>query len=62
MINAGQSLYMNSVFGTTGEQYGYVLAVAGLINAFNMGYLVPKFWTKKFTNQWLIVLIHVVLI
>jgi hypothetical protein len=28
IVNASQSLYMNTLFGTTGEQYGYFLAIA----------------------------------
>jgi hypothetical protein len=36
MINVTQSLYMANLFGTTGEQYGYYLAIAGLIGAVNM--------------------------
>ncbi len=31
MINVTQSLYMHTLFGTSGEQYGYYLAIAGLL-------------------------------
>lgn len=62
IVNASQSLYMNNMFGTTGEQYGYYLAIVGIISACNLGYLVPNFWMKKFSHNSLIILSHIVLI
>lgn len=61
MINATQSLYMQHIFGTTGEQYGFYLALAGLIGAFNMGFLVQKFWLKFFSHKHLVFISHAVL-
>lgn len=62
MINATQSLYMNNLFGTSGEEYGYYLALVGIITALNLGFLVPRFWTKMFSNKQLIIMSHIVLI
>jgi MFS transporter, DHA1 family, tetracycline resistance protein len=62
MINATQSLYMNHLFGTSGEHYWYYLAWLGIIMWINMAVLVPKFWTKKFSNQYLIIGAHIALI
>lgn len=62
MINATQSLYMNHIFGTSGEQYGYYLAILWIITWLNMALLVPRFWTKKFANRQLIILAHLALI
>ncbi len=61
-INATQSLYMNWLFGTTGAQYGYYLAIVWVISAVNLGFLVPKFWMKKFSHNWLIIFSHIILI
>lgn len=62
MINATQSLYMNDTFGTTGEMYGYYLAVLGIITGLNMAVLVPKFWTTHMSNKNLITMAHIALI
>lgn len=62
MINASQSLYMNDHFGTSGERYGYYLAVMWLIVWLNMAVLLPKFWTKIMTYKSLIIMAHIVLI
>ncbi len=57
VVNSSQSLYMHNLFGTSGERYGYILAVSGLIMAINMGILIPKFWTKKFSTRALLILV-----
>lgn len=62
MINASQSLYMNDHFGTSGERYGYYLAVMWVIVWLNMAVLLPKFWTKIMTYKSLIIMAHIVLI
>ncbi|HMY81027.1 MAG TPA: MFS transporter [Candidatus Absconditabacterales bacterium] len=62
MINATQGLDMQKLFGTTGAQYGWYLAIVGLIAAINMGFLVPKFRTKFFTNKTLIIMAHIVIV
>ena len=61
-INATQWLYMNNTFGTTGQQYGYYLAIVGVMSAINLGFLVPKFWMKRFSHKWLIIFAHAALI
>lgn len=62
IINAGMSLYMNGMFGTSGEKYGYYLGVSGLIGAINMGYLIRNFWLKKFSADTVNVINHIALI
>jgi DHA1 family tetracycline resistance protein-like MFS transporter len=62
IINATQSLYMNTRFGVSGVWYGYFLAFAGLISAYNMWVLVPKFWTRMYWYKTLIRICHSVLI
>lgn len=62
IVVASLSLFMNTKFGTTGSVYGYILAVSGLLSAFNMWFLVPKFWTKRLTHRQLIIWTHGVLI
>ena len=62
IINVGQSLYMNNLFWTTWEQYWYILWTLWLLNWVNMWVLVPKFWTKNFSNKFLIVMWHIALI
>ncbi len=61
-INATQSLYMNNMFGTTWQQYGYYLAIVGVMSALNLWFLVPKFWMKRFSHKWLIIFAHGALI
>lgn len=55
VVNATQSLYMHNEFGTSGERYGYLLAISGLILAINMAVLIPKFWTKVFSTRGLLI-------
>lgn len=62
IVVSSLSLFMNTVFWTTGSVYGYILAVSWVISAFNMWYLVPKFRTKWFTHRQLIIWTHIVLI
>ena len=62
IINSGMGLYMQGLFGTTGSQYGLYLGVAGIVGAINMGYLIPKFWLKKFSADTVNVINHVSLI
>lgn len=62
IINIAQSFHMQNLFGTTGEQYGYILWTVWILGAINMWYLVPNFWTKKFSNRFLIILAHITLI
>lgn len=61
-INSSQWLYMQNLFGTTWEQYGYYLAIAWIASALNLGLLIPKFWLKKFTPRRIIVFAHIMLI
>lgn len=61
IINSSMSLYMNGLFGTTGEQYWYYLAFAGVLAALNMSVLVPKFWLKHFSLKKIIWIAHMVL-
>lgn len=61
-INASLSLFMNTTFATSGVMYGYFLAFAGVINAVNMGFFVPRFWTKRFSIHQLIIRVHIALI
>lgn len=62
IINSSMWLYMQNMFGTSGEQYGYILAVVGLLIALTMWLLVPKFWTRYFSNRTLILFAHLVMI
>ena len=62
IVNSAQSLYMNNLFGTTGERYGYYLAIAGVIWVVNMWYLIPNFWLKKFSADTVNVINHISLI
>lgn len=62
IINATMGLYMQDLFGTAGTQYGLYLGIAGVIGAINMGYLIPKFWLKKFTADTVNIINHVSLI
>ncbi len=55
IMNSSQSLYMHAKFGTSGERYGYLLAVSWVILAVNMAVLVPKFWRKVFTTRGLLI-------
>jgi MFS transporter, DHA1 family, tetracycline resistance protein len=61
-INASQSLYMNNLFGTTGEHYGYFLAIIWVLSALNLWLIVPKFWLKRFTPRQVIMVSHITLI
>lgn len=49
-------------FGTPGYEVWYYLAGIGLISAINQGFLVPKFWTKYFSNKQLFYIIHIAII
>lgn len=49
-------------FGTPGYEVWYYLAVIGLVSAINQGFLVPKFWTKFFSNKQLFYIIHIAII
>jgi MFS family permease len=62
IINVGLGLHMQNLFGTSGEQYGYYLALSGLIAAFNLGFLIRKFWMKYFSHRFLIIMNHIVFI
>ncbi len=62
IVNASMGLYMQGLFGTAGSQYGLYLGIAGVIGALNMGYLIPKFWLKKFHPDTLNVINHISLI
>lgn len=61
-INTALSLFMNTTFWTTWVMYWFILAISGLLSAVNLGFLVPKFWTKRFTIHQLIIWSHIVLI
>lgn len=61
IVNSSQSLYMNNLFGTTGSQYGYYMAVAGVIGAINMGYLIRKVWLKHFATKTILIISHLAL-
>ncbi len=54
IVNSSQSLYMHNLFDTSGERYGYILAIAWVIIAINMGVLIPKFWMKIFSTRYLL--------
>lgn len=62
IVVASQSLYMHSLFGTNGSQYGVILAASGVLSALNFGVLIPKFWMKTFSHKALVILCHVALI
>ena len=62
IVNASMGLYMQGLFNTSGSQYGLYLGIAGVIGALNMGYLIPKFWLKKFNPDTLNVINHISLI
>ncbi len=51
IVNSSQSLYMHNLFDTSGERYGYILAIAWVIMAINMWVLIPKFWMKVFSTR-----------
>jgi hypothetical protein len=59
IINIGQPLYMQNIFGTTGAQYGIIMAAMGVIMAINLALLIPTFWTKRFSNTQLIWIAHI---
>lgn len=61
-INASQSLYMNNLFGTSGEQYWYFLAIIWVLSALNLWLIVPRFWLKKFSPKQVIMISHITLI
>ncbi len=42
------TLYTNSQFGFNETQAGYLLAMVGVIVALNQGFLLKRFWLKKF--------------
>ena len=62
IINISLSLFMNGKFGTSGEVYGYLLSISWLISAFNMAFLIPRFWTKYLSHKQLIIWTHIALI
>lgn len=62
IVNATMWLYMQGLFNTSGSQYGVYLAFAWVIWAFNMGYLIPKFWLKRFSFDTLNIINHVSLV
>jgi predicted MFS family arabinose efflux permease len=62
IVNASMGLYMQGLFNTSGSQYGLYLGIAGVIGALNMGYLIPKFWLRKFSPDTLNVINHISLI
>lgn len=62
IVNASMGLYMQGLFNTSGSQYGLYLGIAGVIGALNMGYLIPKFWLKKFHTDTVNVINHLSLI
>lgn len=62
MIHTGLSFYMKDAFNTSGAVFGYYLWISGLLSALTMGYLTPKFWTKRFSHRTLFILAHTVLI
>lgn len=61
-INSSQWLYMQNLFGTTGEQYGYYLSIAWVMSALNLWLLIPKFWLKRFSPRRIILFAHAMLI
>jgi MFS transporter, DHA1 family, tetracycline resistance protein len=61
-ISTALSLFMNTTFWTTWVMYWYILAISGLLSAFNLWLLIPKFWTKYFTTRQLIIWSHIALI
>ncbi len=61
-ISTALSLFMNTKFWTTWVMYWYILAISGLLSAFNLWLLIPKFWTKYFTTRQLIIWSHIALI
>ena len=55
IINSTQSLYMFNNFWTLWEEYWLYLWGVWVISAINLAVLMPKFWSKKFTNQQLLI-------
>lgn len=62
IVNSSLSLYMDNKFSTSGEEFGYYLAILWVITALNMAVLLPKFWSKILSNKNLILLAHIVFI
>lgn len=56
------AILLNTQFGVPGYQVGYFLAVVGLVSVINQWFLVPKFWTKYFSNNTLFYIIHIAMI
>lgn len=59
LFQSVMTLAMAQYFGVPGENIGYFLAIQGLLIAVNQSLLYPKFWTKKFSLQKLIIWSHV---
>ncbi|MFA7298228.1 MAG: MFS transporter [Candidatus Absconditabacterales bacterium] len=47
-------LFLNERFGMSGEKSGYVMALIGVVMVINQGFLLSKFWLKRFSNKRLI--------
>jgi len=54
-------LFMKDVFGYTAFQTGLLFTAVGVIIVLNQGYLLPKFWTMKFSESKLEILMLFVL-
>lgn len=51
VYRSSYSLYMDHFYGLTITQIGYLLMGVGVFMAFCQGYLLGKFWLKKFTPR-----------
>lgn len=47
-------LFLNQKFWISGEKSGYVMALIWLVMVINQGFLLSKFWLKRFSNKRLI--------
>ncbi|MCX6824744.1 MAG: MFS transporter [candidate division SR1 bacterium] len=48
------ALFLSEKFGIAGEKSGYVMALIGLVMVINQGFLLGKFWLKRFSNKRLV--------
>jgi DHA1 family quinolone resistance protein-like MFS transporter len=47
------ALYMGDVFGFEAHDIGWLFAAMGLVMAVNQGYLLSRFWLKRFSEDFL---------
>lgn len=56
------AILLYNKFAVPGYHVGYYLSIIGLVSVINQALLVPKFWTKYFSNKTLFYMIHIAII